>query len=662
MKNEIHFLRWCTWIIFVLGIIVALVFKYAHAGTLDMSIDSNMIIMLIFFVFVFCFFLRAFLKFGIGNKLIMNVNIVTEQIKTWKDNGSKPHEIMGRIISGEISFDNDEMKNALEQYKQDVKDMMNASGDTYLDIDAYINNSIIDKEIRTYFLNQISGTMTGLGILGTFIGLSIGLNSFNLSGTSSDITNQIQPLMEGIKVAFHTSIVGIFYSIFFNLIYRRLLTKYHNEVNTFLTTFHKCVIPISDNGTESTMIKYQKKIEALLERQLEESVKRNIAESEQNKIWNGSLDNIYGALNRSNNLVGHISEEVSGSFTRVMNDVVVPEIRKMGKIVEEFAKNTHKDQVEELSRLVNTFVQEMKKALGSSFEDLASIIKETNEWQKKSLDEMQNVLDKVNATTVDLVTIDGLIEDAIKSVSDYSAEIEKMQEAVNRNLESLNVQCDLNNDIIQSQTQELAEINKRQAALQYGMSESIKQITECSEKTTKYVADALEQVKSSAEEVTETITSSTEEALENIRQKTEDTVASIETLSTEVMDKLNNQIEDVNELDDQVMSDISDAADRLGSVVEDLDERMQERIKETFITFDQQLTHIVSHLASVLQEMEKVSKSTKTSYDGISGNIEDQFNELQSKLEEYLEYADKLHHDISNKWNQYRQISLEEKQ
>ena len=172
----------------------------------------------------------------------------------------------------------------------------------------------------------------------------------------------------------------------------------------------------------------------------------------------------------------------------------------------------------------------------------------------------------------------------------------------------------------------------------------------------------MELVKNSTNAMTESIASSTEEMMQTIQEEREDCITSMEELSTDMLNKLNQQIDKANKFNVKVTTDISEAADRLGDAVEELDDQMQEKIKDTFITFDQQLTHIVSHLAGVLQEMEKVSKSTKNSYDGISGNIEEQFDELQSKLEQYLEYADKLHHDISNKWNQFRQITLEENQ
>lgn len=67
----------------------------------------------------------------------------------------------------------------------------------------------------TYWANggrnhvSLKGEMTGLGILGTFSGIFVGLLNFNVN----DISGSVPPLLEGLKTAFGTSIAGLFFSI-----------------------------------------------------------------------------------------------------------------------------------------------------------------------------------------------------------------------------------------------------------------------------------------------------------------------------------------------------------------------------------------------------------------------------------------------------------------
>jgi len=71
--------------------------------------------------------------------------------------------------------------------------------------------------------NQPTGPITALapnaaisiGIFGTFLGIWLGLKGFD----TSDINNSIPSLLEGLKMAFITSLFGMFASIFLKFIY-----------------------------------------------------------------------------------------------------------------------------------------------------------------------------------------------------------------------------------------------------------------------------------------------------------------------------------------------------------------------------------------------------------------------------------------------------------
>ena len=88
------------------------------------------------------------------------------------------------------------------------------------DIEDFINSDMADVITHRTLTAQIPGALTGLGILGTFIGLSFGLQNF-ATGSTEEITGSIATLMSGIKVAFHTSIYGMVFSLIFNYVSKR---------------------------------------------------------------------------------------------------------------------------------------------------------------------------------------------------------------------------------------------------------------------------------------------------------------------------------------------------------------------------------------------------------------------------------------------------------
>lgn len=67
------------------------------------------------------------------------------------------------------------------------------------------------------FLKIIPGTFIGFGILGTFIGFADGLSSINIADSQS-LLNGVQNLLDGLRNAFNTSIVGVLASMLLNFV------------------------------------------------------------------------------------------------------------------------------------------------------------------------------------------------------------------------------------------------------------------------------------------------------------------------------------------------------------------------------------------------------------------------------------------------------------
>src|SRR5574344_535508 len=71
------------------------------------------------------------------------------------------------------------------------------------------------------FVNYTPTLLTSLGILGTFLGIVLGLLEFN----TGSIETSIVKLLDGLKVAFITSVIGILGSILFKFIINANLLK-----------------------------------------------------------------------------------------------------------------------------------------------------------------------------------------------------------------------------------------------------------------------------------------------------------------------------------------------------------------------------------------------------------------------------------------------------
>ena len=87
--------------------------------------------------------------------------------------------------------------------------------------------------------------MTGLGILGTFLGLLMGLRGINFMTVEAAL-GSVETILAGINTAFYTSIAGLILSVFFNVVNNILRNIMSREVDLFLEEFHRTIIPTTE--------------------------------------------------------------------------------------------------------------------------------------------------------------------------------------------------------------------------------------------------------------------------------------------------------------------------------------------------------------------------------------------------------------------------------
>lgn len=134
-----------------------------------------------------------------------------------------------------------------DEYRNKVKGQQE-SGQVLCDIDEYINEDVLSLHSWQTLVNQVPGMLTSLGILGTFIGLLIGIRGIGFS-TVNDALTSVQTLLSGIQMAFYTSIAGVILSLIFNILYRSAWNALMRSLGLFVDSFHKNVIPSVEEQT-----------------------------------------------------------------------------------------------------------------------------------------------------------------------------------------------------------------------------------------------------------------------------------------------------------------------------------------------------------------------------------------------------------------------------
>ena len=253
MKNKLFY---GLFVVYAIMVVFILYVNGVFAG--NVASLSNLLINGIFLAVIGVMFVISAAAFLQLNRLTDDLQRVSGVLQTeYKEAGNK--NIWASLQDKKDVFEEENLRTAFAKYRMRVRS--SRVGKRYAntcDIEDYVNEELLDKVGCSFFNSGISGTMTGLGILGTFIGLSLGLGSFSGDDIYT-ISDNVGPLLSGMKVAFHTSVYGIIFSLIFNFVYRSIMADAYGKLNSFLDVFRQCAMPPAGSGDENTaaMLVYQ---------------------------------------------------------------------------------------------------------------------------------------------------------------------------------------------------------------------------------------------------------------------------------------------------------------------------------------------------------------------------------------------------------------------
>lgn len=118
--------------------------------------------------------------------------------------------------------------------------------------DVYFNtDTLLHAKLATSWWAAVPNILTGLGILGTFIGLAAGIHLSKLgeqSASAEQLRESLGSLLDGASLAFMTSIAGLTMSILFTLLHRFELRRLEQAIATFAATADRCFPPWTAEG------------------------------------------------------------------------------------------------------------------------------------------------------------------------------------------------------------------------------------------------------------------------------------------------------------------------------------------------------------------------------------------------------------------------------
>lgn len=586
------------------------------------SIFINVILFIV--VYVIFFNAKRTMKIIIG--ITDDLKHVTDEIREDFENEQNPLWEKYNKENGESLFENEYLVKIYKKYLFDRKRLASVSANQYkCDISDYINEDLIDSLMKKNIYNLVPGVMTGLGILGTFVGLSFGLQNFNTGG-ADEIEASIAPLMNGIKVAFHTSIYGMLFSLFFNYIYKETLEDAYIAVDDFLKTF--------DNYVDSNA-------------------------SDNNDI-----------------VVQMLLQKMPESIGKTVSEILSPAVDRMNETLKNLTQDISTNQLQGLSEIVDHFVAAMDTSMGNSFKALGETIDKTVEMQMKNSESMNNILNEIQKMTKNIMDINELSNQTVDHMSGYVEKIESLQEIINENFISVNMQLEYQKeyndklkeyiDILVNYERQIGEASNR---FTVDMSKQLEMLGTMENKISESTRENLEMLAAKADEYNKSLTDVAKQELQSVlsmageysekvtvhlndlgsmsERLTEESISNLHTLSDNAQqynktlaEEAAKQMDAIIKLSSSQTGEIDRASRHLADVSKELNDKLAQSLNSAFTAIDENLAEITRHLSGTISEIEettdRVPQVVQASYSG----MKDSFDEMKQKYKALIHALD----------------------
>ena len=397
----------------------------------------------------------------------------------------------------------------------------------------YIN---LDTVAAAYGINLkrmsvIPNILTSLGILGTFLGLSIAVAGFD--STSADgIQSSIKTLLEGMGTAFYTSVAGMACSLFFLLIERGNINRLTNDIDSFCDKLDKkyhcsadyaLIRSFSYEDEEGNVFSPSETLQMV-----QEDVKNMRKQLE--TFGTDICDNIGNAMDTSfQDKLVPIINELAAKLENPAQAVTDGLIQELKNVCDDFSNNVTKGVNDKMDELLERFIDAsnsiltlpdtvdgINKSLSASTKDTVLATQAVSEALDNQIlrlndlaDSFVETLGKMSDVSANITELHTKLESLPQTVSEAStaialsaAEIKASQENVGEALDYIKTVNDNTSKTVEQYTE---NIEKIQSGLSDIFGEITEGLTQYSDTVKKSLQDMLNPFTSSVTEATEKV-------------------------------------------------------------------------------------------------------------------------------------------------------------
>ena len=338
-----------------------------------------------------------------------NVNVYFESLSQEMENSDLIKGIWRKYQRTLISIPG---KDGLEKYST-------------VESESYFSVAAFTEGMKGGLWSGLAGTFTGIGILGTFIGLTIGLAGVDTSSTGA-LSSSISGLLGGMSTAFVTSIFGIVSAIVFGVWHSQNMKRFGDAVSRFTDALDQVFI--------------RKSVEEILLEELGESRAQRAAMEQL------STDMAISICDHLPDVLDQLAEKMDSAMKGNLDTMLAGLSERQDKQTEQLmqiSSNTNSLVIggfDQLGDVLKKGVGQGAEELGNSLKNLSSDIaslaegirdildrstKASSEANQKTLDALNEAISKMNETMEGMANKQ--TEETDKNIQRMTALMEEMK-------------------------------------------------------------------------------------------------------------------------------------------------------------------------------------------------------------------------------------------
>jgi hypothetical protein len=264
-----------------------------------------------------------------------------------------------------------------EEYSKTFLALDGVRKKTFESSSKYFNDqNILHQYLNLRFWYGVPGTLVGFGILGTFVGLTIGIAGFNIN-TIDNIKKSIQMLLSGMGTAFVSSVWGMMLSIIFSLSEKSIFKDISVLTNSLSETLDNSYLLNKNDELRIIKEEQEKAIRKFLvftdennREVLPAYVLRDLRQEaeEQTKTLRSFSTDLADGIRISAETINALGSHLGRAISKPLQEDIAPLLKRIEEAVQE-VRSIKEESSSEVIELVMSELRQSLVGMGGNFQE-----------------------------------------------------------------------------------------------------------------------------------------------------------------------------------------------------------------------------------------------------------------------------------------------------